>query len=61
MRLTQTNGAKKEVTDLYGRTSKGKEDSEDSDTESGSDAEAKAPVSHIPLSRRAGTLLSKRG
>ena len=63
MRLTQTNSTtnfKEEVMNLYGRASKGEEESEeseDSDTES-DDAGAKAQSSHIPLSRRAGTLLS---
>ena len=55
MHLPQNNGTKKEVMNLYGRANKGEEESSDSDTESESDGGAKKQ-SHIPKSRRAGTL-----
>lgn len=58
--LTQNNSTKEEVANLFGRANKADEEEEDSDTESESDALANA-TSHIPMSRRAGTLLSKRG
>ena len=62
MHLTQNNGTKEEVMNLYGRTKKAEEEEEessDSDTESESDP--KPQTSHIPMSRRAGTLPSRRG
>ena len=60
-RPTQINHAKEEVINLYGRTNREEEsDDSDSDSESDSDAGAKVQTSHIPLSRRAGTLPSKR-
>ena len=58
MHLSQNNGTKEEVMNLYGRGNKGQEESSDSDTESESDAGAKTQ-SHIPKSRRAGTLISR--
>lgn len=51
---------KEEVTNLYGRSNKDEEESEDSDSESESDAGTKAQTSHIPLSRRAGAIPSKK-
>ena len=54
MNLTKINNTKEEAMNLYGRTSKDEEESEDSDT-SESDAGVKAQTSHIPLSRRAGS------
>ena len=64
MRLSQNNGTKEEVMNLYGRANKAEEEEDESvsDSESDeSDAGARAQTSHIPVTRRAGALLSKRG
>jgi hypothetical protein len=61
MHLTQNNSTKEEVMNLYGRAKKAEEEEEESDSDTESESDAKAQTSHIPMSRRAGTLPSRRG